>query len=127
MSRLLRLHLSAALGLAVVFCAAGLPVRAEEPAEPAAASDDPLARACEKTPCDDLNQVGGLTSPDIPDPPENTASDPRGKPIQIPLPGAPVVRHRAGAGVFVGSAGENNNLFVNGSRSKATIGLRRDF
>jgi hypothetical protein len=83
--------------------------------------------ACEACRVEDEQQIGGYVPPDIPSPRTATPDDPRGREVVLPLPGNPVVRHRPGAGVFVGEVGEGNNVFVNGSRSKATVGVKRDF
>ena len=82
---------------------------------------------CEACRPEDERQIGEYVEPEIPSPRATTPDDPRGREVTLPAPGAPIVRHRPGAGVFIGEAGPGNNVFVNGSRSKATIGVKRDF
>ncbi len=93
---------------------------------PSRAEED-VASAPSQPPLQDMQQLGDFTPPALPEPRKDAAVDPRGKPVDIPLPGAPEIRHRPGAGVFVGTLGPDNNVFINGSRSKATVGVRRDF
>ena len=93
----------------------------------------PLARAqdedsnCESCRAEDEVQAGAYTVPDVPQVQRPDLPDPRGKEISVPIPGVPAIRHRAGAGVYVGQVGEGNNVFVKPGRDKVSIGVKRDF
>ena len=83
-------------------------------------------------PCDvcrveDEVQVGDYTPPVVPTPRPVVTADSRGRALRLPIEGSPTIHHRPGLGVWVGEAGEGNNLFVNARRNKAMLGLRRDF
>jgi hypothetical protein len=82
---------------------------------------------CEVCRLEDEIQAGDYLPPVVPAPRTITASDPRGRPLSLPIAGSPTIHHRPGAGVWVGEAGEGNNLFVNAKRNKAMLGLRREF
>ena len=82
---------------------------------------------CEVCRLEDEIQAGDYLPPVVPAPRMVTPSDQRGRPLSLPIAGSPVIRHRPGAGVWVGEAGEGNNLFVNAKRNKAMLGLRREF
>ena len=82
---------------------------------------------CEVCRPEDEIQTGDYLAPLVAAPRRVTPSDPRGKPLSLPIAGSPTIHHRAGAGVWVGEAGEGNNLFVNARRNKAMLGLRREF
>ena len=83
-------------------------------------------------PCDvcrpeDEVQVGDYAPPVVPSPSIVAPADRRGRELRLPIEGSPTIRHRPGAGVFVGEAGEGNNLYIDAKRNKAVLGLRRDF
>jgi hypothetical protein len=82
---------------------------------------------CEACRSEDEVQVGAYAPPDISDVTKPVLPDPRGREISVPIPGVPTIRHRAGAGVYVGELGEGNNVFVKPGRDKVSIGMRRDF
>jgi hypothetical protein len=90
----------------------------------ARAENDPDCEACRS---EDEVQAGAYTQPEIPGVTKPNLPDPRGREIPIPIPGVPTIRHRAGAGVFVGDLGEGNNVFVKPGRDKVSIGMKRDF
>jgi hypothetical protein len=98
-------------GLAVALSA--LPARAD--------SDCPACRT------EDEVQVGEARSPPIPQPDPATPTDPRGKAVDIPVPGVPTVYNRPGAGLWVGEVGQGNNVFVKPRQSSVTLGVLRDF
>ncbi len=83
--------------------------------------------ACDVCRLEDEIQAGDYLPPVVPAPRTVTPADPRGRPLSLPIAGSPTIHHRPGAGVWVGEAGEGNNLFVNARRNKAMLGLRRDF
>ena len=90
------------------------------------------ARANETTCSDrlcDEQQIGPYVAPDIAPPDLSRRFDPRGKPIPVPVPGLDgvVVRHRSGAGVWIGEAPGNANLFVKPGREGVTLDMRVDF
>ncbi len=90
------------------------------------------APALADEPCDvcrpeDEIQAGDYVPPAVPTPRPVVTTDSRGRELSLPIEGSPTIRHRPGAGVFVGEAGEGNNLFVDARRNKAMFGLRRDF
>ena len=90
------------------------------------------APALAQEPCavcrlEDEIQAGDYLPPVVPAPRMVTPSDQRGRPLSLPIAGSPTIHHRPGAGVWVGEAGEGNNLFVNARRNKAMLGLRREF
>ena len=98
---------------------------------PALALVAPGARAdeaCEACRADE-QQIGGYVEPALPVPPVAEKPDPRGKPVKVPLPGGPVTVHvKPGAGLWIGSPGENlGDIFVKGSREKVTAGWRLGF
>jgi hypothetical protein len=72
-------------------------------------------------------QVGDYAPPVVPTPRPVVPADPRGRELSLPIEGSPTIRHRPGAGVFLGAAGDGNNLYVDAKRNKAMSGLRRDF
>ena len=82
---------------------------------------------CEACRPEDENQLGDYTPPVVPSPRPIVTRDSRGRELSLPIAGSPVIHHRPGAGVFVGAAGEGNNLFIDAKRNKAMLGLRRDF
>jgi len=82
---------------------------------------------CEVCRLEDEIQAGDYVAPLVATPRRVTPSDPRGKPLSLPIAGSPTIHHRPGAGVWVGEVGEGNNLFVNARRNKAMLGLRREF
>ena len=82
---------------------------------------------CETCRPEDEVQAGDYLPPAIPLPNRVDVADPRGRQIDLPVPGAPEIHHRAGAGVWVGEAGQGNNLFIDANQKKASVGLRRDF
>jgi hypothetical protein len=83
--------------------------------------------SCDACRPEDEIQLGDYLPPVVPAPRAVTPSDPRGRPLSLPIAGSPVIRHRPGAGVWVGEAGEGNNLYVTAKRNKAMLGLRREF
>ena len=82
---------------------------------------------CEACRAEDEVQAGAYAPPEIPGVAKPDLPDPRGKEISVPIPGVPTIRHRAGAGVYVGELGEGNNVFVKPGRDKLSIGMKRDF
>ena len=76
---------------------------------------------------EDEIQAGDYMPPVVPTPRHVVTTDLRGRPLSLPIDGSPTIRHRPGAGVWVGEAGTGNNLFVDAKRNKAMLGLRRDF
>jgi hypothetical protein len=91
-----------------------------------------MARAsettCSERICDE-QQIGPYVAPDIAPPDLSRRFDPRGRPIPVPVPGLEgvVVRHRPGAGVWIGEAPGNANLFVKPGREGVTVDMRVDF
>jgi len=83
--------------------------------------------ACDVCRPEDEVQVGDYAPPVVPTPRIAAPADRRGRELSLPVEGLPTIRHRPGAGVFVGEAGDGNNLYVDAKRNKATFGLRRDF
>jgi hypothetical protein len=83
--------------------------------------------ACESCRAEDEVQAGAYTPPEVPQVQRPDLPDPRGKEIRLPIAGAPTLRHRAGAGLFVGEVGAGNNVFVKPGRDKVSVGMRRDF
>ena len=91
-----------------------------------------LARASEAACADKLcdeQQIGPYVAPDIAPPDLSRRFDPRGKAIPVPIPGMEgvVVRHRPGAGVWIGEAPGNANLYVKPRREGVTMDMRVDF
>jgi len=82
---------------------------------------------CEVCRPEDEIQAGDYLPPVVPAPRTVTPSDQRSRPLSLPIAGSPTIHHRPGAGVWVGEAGEGNNLFINAKRNKAMLGLRREF
>ncbi len=76
---------------------------------------------------EDEVQAGDYVPPVVPTPRPTAPSDSRGRELSLPIAGSPTIRHRPGAGVFLGEVGDGNNLFVDARRNKAMFGLRRDF
>ena len=98
---------------------------------PALALLAPAARAneaCEACRADE-QQIGDYVEPALPVPPAAGKPDPRGKPVKVPLPGGPATVHvKPGAGLWIGSPGEYmGDIFVKGSREKASVGWRLGF
>ncbi|MBX9759315.1 MAG: hypothetical protein K2Y29_11115 [Beijerinckiaceae bacterium] len=80
---------------------------------------------CSEPSCDE-QQIGPYVAPDIEAPNLENRFDPRGKPVPVPgLPG--VVRHRPGAGVWLGEAPGSANLFLNPARDRVTVDMKLDF
>lgn len=76
--------------------------------------------------CDE-QQIGPYVAPDI-ELPDGERHDPRGRPVPIPVPGfEDAIRHRPGAGVWVGAAPGNSNLFLNPGRERFTLDMKFDF
>lgn len=76
---------------------------------------------------EDEVQVGDYAPPVVPSPNIAAPADKRGRELALPIEGSPTIHHRPGAGVYVGEAGDGNNLYIDARRNKATLGLRRDF
>ena len=88
-----------------------------------ALADEP----CDVCRLEDEVQAGDYTPPVVPTPRPIVSTDSRGRELSLPMAGSPIIHHRPGAGVWVGEAGDGNNLFINARRNKAMLGLRRDF
>ena len=86
-------------------------------------------QACEACRAEDLQQVGPYIEPELPAPAIVQKPDPRGTEHRIPLPGGAASVHvKPGAGLWVGSPGEGRgDVFVNGTRDKASVGWRLGF
>lgn len=103
-----------------LFLAAAAASLALLPAGLAVASAVCAERAC------DEQQIGPYVAPDIEAPNLENRFDPRGKPVPIPgLEG--VVRHRPGAGVWLGEAPGDANLFLKPGRDRLTLDMKLDF
>ena len=83
---------------------------------------------CSEKICDE-QQIGPYVAPDIPTPNTENRFDPRGKPIPVPVPGMDgvVVRHRPGAGVWLGSAPGSANVFLKPARERVSVDIKVDF
>lgn len=80
---------------------------------------------CSERSCDE-QQIGPYVAPEIEAPNLEDRFDPRGRPVPVPgLQG--VVRHRPGAGVWLGEAPGNANLFLNPGRDRVTLDMKVDF
>lgn len=99
------------VALATVFSAA--PGRADE-------------RGCAERVCDE-QQIGPYVAPDIAPPNLEGRFDPRGKPMSIPGLNGVVVRHRPGAGVWLGEAPGKANVFIKPGRERVTVDMKVDF
>lgn len=76
--------------------------------------------------CDE-QQIGSYVAPGIAAP-QGERHDPRGKPVLIPIPGfEQTIRHRPGAGVWVGAAPGNSNLYLKPGRDRFTLDMKFDF
>lgn len=91
------------------------------PFGPAAASG-----ACHEPACDE-QQIGPYVAPDIEAPDLENRFDPRGKAIAVPGLNGVVVRHRPGAGVWLGEAPGRANVFVKPGRDRLTLDMKLDF
>lgn len=77
--------------------------------------------------CDEA-QIGPYVAPDIPLPEPKTIADPRGKPVRLPIPLLDgVVRHKPGAGVWLGEPVAGANLYLKGARDRVSVGARSSF
>jgi hypothetical protein len=75
--------------------------------------------------CDE-QQIGPYVAPDMEAPDLEGRFDPRGRPVPIPgLEG--IVRHRPGAGVWLGEAPGAGNLFLKPGRDRLTLDMKLDF
>lgn len=81
---------------------------------------------CSDPACDE-QQIGPYVAPDIETPNLAERFDPRGKPLAVPGLNGVVVRHRPGAGVWLGEAPGSANLFLKPGRQGASVGLKVDF
>lgn len=95
----------------------------------AAASGASFAQeGCDSSLSCDEKQLGAHVEPEFIMP---KAADPdaaRGKPVPIPLFGfEDMVRVKPGSGLWLGEPVAGGNLFLNGNRNKATIGLKVGF
>ena len=76
--------------------------------------------------CDE-QQIGPYVAPEF-EPTRRERHDPRGSPVPVPIPGfEETIRHRPGAGVWVGAAPGNSNLFLNPGRERFTLDMKFDF
>ncbi len=91
-------------------------------AAPASANEN----GCSEKGCDE-QQIGPYVAPDIAPPDLEGRFDPRGKPVSIPGVSGVVVRHRSGAGVWVGEAPGNANVFIKPGRESVTVNMKVDF
>lgn len=103
------------LGLCAAALLAGAPARANE-------------AVCSDKSCDE-QQIGPYVAPDIAPPDLSKRFDPRGRAIPVPIPGADgvVVRHRPGAGVWLGEAPGSANVFLKPGRERVTVDMKVDF
>ena len=83
--------------------------------------------SCESCRAEDEVQAGAFSPPEVPQVQRPDLPDPRGKEVSVPIPGLPTIRHRAGAGLYVGQVGEGNNVFLKPGRDKVSVGVKRDF
>lgn len=83
---------------------------------------------CSEYACDE-QQIGPYVAPDIALPDIERKHDPRGKPVSVPLPGLEgvVVRHRPGAGLWLGAAPGNAHLFLKPGRARVSVDMKLDF
>jgi len=80
-----------------------------------------------RRPCDEA-QLGAYVEPDFVMPKTEDPNVARGRPAPIPLFGLEgIVRVKPGSGLWVGEAFSGGNLFLNGNRKKATLGLKLGF
>lgn len=91
----------------------------------AAACPPAAAEACGKT-CDE-QQIGPYVEPAIPTPNLEDRFDPRGKPVNIPGLDGVTVRHRSGAGVWIGEAPGAANLFLKPAKDRLSLDMKLDF
>ncbi|MDP2355653.1 MAG: hypothetical protein Q8M31_06280 [Beijerinckiaceae bacterium] len=81
---------------------------------------------CEEKACDE-QQIGPYVAPDIEPPNLEGRFDPRGKAVPIPGLDGMVVRHRPGAGVWLGEAPGKANVFLKPRRERVTVDVKVDF
>lgn len=81
---------------------------------------------CAEKACDE-QQIGPYVAPDIAPPNLEGRFDPRGREVTIPGSDGMVVRHRPGAGVWLGEAPGKANVFIKPGRESVTVDLKRDF
>lgn len=88
----------------------------------------PAHATCAGNSCDE-QQIGPYVAPDIILPDIEGRFDPRGKPVSVPLAGLEgvVVRHRPGAGLWLGAAPGGANLFLKPGRARVTVDMKVDF
>ncbi len=81
---------------------------------------------CAEHVCEE-QQIGPYVAPDIAPPNIEGRFDPRGKAVSIPGTNGMVVRHRPGAGVWLGEAPGKANVFLKPGRERVTVGMKLDF
>lgn len=89
---------------------------------------------CEACRAEDEQQIGNHVEREDALPRAPKLPDPRGEalPVPVPMPGVPggqaTVRVKPGAGLWLGSPGEGmGNVFLNGTREKASVGWKLGF
>ena len=84
------------------------------------------SEGCRDASCDE-QQIGPYVAPDIPAAEAGVRFDPRGKPVNIPGLDGLTVRHRPGAGVWLGEAPGNANLFLKPAKDRLSVDMKLDF
>ena len=83
---------------------------------------------CDPTRSCDEAQLGAYVQPDFVMPKSVDPNAARGRPSPIPLFGLEgIVRVKPGSGLWMGEPFSGGNLFLNGNRKKATLGLKMGF
>jgi hypothetical protein len=81
---------------------------------------------CAEKSCDE-QQIGPYVAPDIAPPNMEGRFDPRGRAVPIPGMDGMVVRHRPGAGVWLGEAPGKANVFIKPGRERVTVDMKVEF
>ncbi len=123
---LARLLLACLAGLA---SALAVPAGARAEAEgPAAVDAITQARNENDARIRDEAQVGDYVAPAFEPRPRQSVDEVRGNLVPIPVPGLNnTLRHKPGAGVWLGEAPAGANVFLNGARSKVSVDLKLGF
>lgn len=86
---------------------------------------------CEACRAEDEQQIGNHVEREDALPRSPKLPDPRGEALPVPVPtpvGPATVRVKPGSGLWLGSPGEGmGNVFLNGTRDKASVGWRLGF
>ncbi|MDB5571038.1 MAG: hypothetical protein JWN93_2221 [Hyphomicrobiales bacterium] len=115
------------LALPLALAAVPAPARAEAEG-PAAVDPLTQARLEAEARVRDEAQLGDYVPPPFERRAEPTLDEVRGKPVRVPVPGLDgVVRHKPGAGVWVGETPVGGDVFVKGGRSKVSVDWKLGF